>query len=640
MRDRAWDRIVVLDNGTGQPDDLLTRVSDVFSDISILAGRSGTAATDEHAVVRTGSPSTKDVVAEMHRQQANWALVPREGDPSAVIADYLSAARPYLNGGDPGFILISGQPGVRYRRLAVIADISEPVTTGVLAAAAVVLASQTGAELDVLTLGAEPGDEPRDVSEARERFDIEDGAHSIDAAMALAERSGVRMQWVPLGESPRRDELVLDAVRDGGYDLVFDDLRTIDVGSPLGRLRRVRRQLTESDAGIDTAYRLLRDAPCDVAIVLDAVAMRLIKPEYAKAGAAAALSLGVLGLAAAPIARSTSNDETATAPVTATTDLQPEDLVSAAAAMPATAASPDLVMGTPAPSTDSLPETVSDEAMTHINASVAAEQEILAQMQADAAAAQQDQASRNAALEQARTDLALEQRALAEATATADSAAEALDYANSRGSSLDDAGKAAAQASYDKAAAEVLRAEERVEEAQTAFTEARRGMVGDEEAAALQRAADSQAANVAAWQAYAAEADSRTEKVVVPTQNYTLSAGYGAGGSAWSSGYHTGLDFAAPMGTPVYAATNGVVVEAGWAGAYGQNIVIQHDDGTQTAYAHLSSIGVSVGQSVSAGQQIGAVGSTGNSSGPHLHFEVRTSGGGFMDPAAWLGGAL
>ncbi|GAA2091890.1 M23 family metallopeptidase [Streptomyces albiaxialis] len=117
-----------------------------------------------------------------------------------------------------------------------------------------------------------------------------------------------------------------------------------------------------------------------------------------------------------------------------------------------------------------------------------------------------------------------------------------------------------------------------------------------------------------------------------------VSTGYKTGGSMWSSGSHTGIDFHAGMNTPVKSVAAGEVVEAGNGGAYGNNIVIKHEDGTYTQYGHLNSIGVSVGQSVTAGQQIGLSGSTGNSSGPHLHFEARTGPdyGSDMDPIAYL----
>ncbi len=88
---------------------------------------------------------------------------------------------------------------------------------------------------------------------------------------------------------------------------------------------------------------------------------------------------------------------------------------------------------------------------------------------------------------------------------------------------------------------------------------------------------------------------------------------------------HYGIDINASVGQPVFAAKSGVVVSAGYDGGYGNSIVINHNNGYYTRYAHLSSINVSSGQSVVAGQTIGGAGNTGNSSGPHLHFEIRTN---------------
>ncbi|PJT49198.1 peptidase, partial [Streptomyces albidoflavus] len=115
---------------------------------------------------------------------------------------------------------------------------------------------------------------------------------------------------------------------------------------------------------------------------------------------------------------------------------------------------------------------------------------------------------------------------------------------------------------------------------------------------------------------------------------------YRASGASWSKGYHTGVDFPVPTGTSVKAAASGTVVSAGWGGSYGYQVVIKHNDGKYSQYAHLSALTVRSGQSVQAGQRIARSGSTGNSTGPHLHFEVRT-GPGFgsdIDPLAYLRG--
>ncbi|MET7360617.1 M23 family metallopeptidase [Streptomyces sp. NPDC005562] len=129
---------------------------------------------------------------------------------------------------------------------------------------------------------------------------------------------------------------------------------------------------------------------------------------------------------------------------------------------------------------------------------------------------------------------------------------------------------------------------------------------------------------------------------VDPVSNYTLSAKFGLGGNMWSS-KHSGQDFAVPVGTPVASVHGGTVVKAGPVGAgdgpaYGNAIVIKHSNGTFSQYAHLSRIDVRVGQTVGTGQHIAQSGNTGNSSGPHLHFEIRTNPnyGSAVDPVAFL----
>jgi murein DD-endopeptidase MepM/ murein hydrolase activator NlpD len=98
---------------------------------------------------------------------------------------------------------------------------------------------------------------------------------------------------------------------------------------------------------------------------------------------------------------------------------------------------------------------------------------------------------------------------------------------------------------------------------------------------------------------------------------------------------HEGIDIGCAYGTPNRAAAAGTVIHAGWLGGYGNLVVVDHGNGLSTAYAHASSILVSLGQSVSQGQTVSLVGSTGNSTGPHLHFEVRVNGVA-VDPLPYL----
>ncbi|GHE74745.1 hypothetical protein GCM10018785_48760 [Streptomyces longispororuber] len=127
-----------------------------------------------------------------------------------------------------------------------------------------------------------------------------------------------------------------------------------------------------------------------------------------------------------------------------------------------------------------------------------------------------------------------------------------------------------------------------------------------------------------------------------PVDKYRLSASFGLGGNRWAH-KHSGQDFAVPSGTVVKAAHAGTVVKAGPNGAgdgpaYGNAVVVKHANGLYSQYAHLSRVEVRVGQAVGSGQRIALSGNTGNSSGPHLHFEIRTTPnyGSAVDPVAFL----
>ena len=110
---------------------------------------------------------------------------------------------------------------------------------------------------------------------------------------------------------------------------------------------------------------------------------------------------------------------------------------------------------------------------------------------------------------------------------------------------------------------------------------------------------------------------------VPPVANAAKGTAYGAKGSLWSGGTHTGDDYPTPIGTPVQAAMGGTVVNTSPGADYGKTVEIDHGNGYQTLYGHLSQVLVSVGQTVTKGQIIAKSGDTGNVTGPHLHFEVR-----------------
>ncbi|MGI5481441.1 M23 family metallopeptidase [Streptomyces lavendofoliae] len=181
-------------------------------------------------------------------------------------------------------------------------------------------------------------------------------------------------------------------------------------------------------------------------------------------------------------------------------------------------------------------------------------------------------------------------------------------------------------------------------QAHTQAVQAKAAEAAAKKAAAKKAAATKAAAANAAKKAALAKkaASKKTTSWVKPVARYTLTASFNQGGAMWSH-KHSGQDFAVPVGTVVKAAHSGVVVKAGPNGggdgpAYGNAIVVKHANGRYSQYAHLSKIDVRVGQTVKTGENIARSGNTGNSSGPHLHFEIRTTPnyGSALNPAKFL----
>lgn len=205
------------------------------------------------------------------------------------------------------------------------------------------------------------------------------------------------------------------------------------------------------------------------------------------------------------------------------------------------------------------------------------------------------------------------------------------------GSGLGDNDTRFSQASALSGASDVSRVS--LLDRQTVSRDSRRDALQDAADAQLVEQAESQLKQRdAALAKFAQQAEQQAAKLrlnqwVLPVEPgvYHLTARFGDYSGLWSH-FHTGLDFAAPTGTPIHAVANGVVTSVGYDGAYGNKTVVTLDDGTELWYCHQNSYAVNVGDEVHSGDVIGYIGSTGNVTGPHLHLEVRPGAGDPVDP--------
>ncbi|HSE71390.1 MAG TPA: M23 family metallopeptidase [Nocardioidaceae bacterium] len=176
---------------------------------------------------------------------------------------------------------------------------------------------------------------------------------------------------------------------------------------------------------------------------------------------------------------------------------------------------------------------------------------------------------------------------------------------------------------------------------QAVSRDSQREALQDAAAKELQNAAEAQARQRnAALAQLAASAERYADEIAanmwkLPLSGYRITATFGQSSGLWAS-THTGLDFAAPTGTPVVSVANGTVTSTESSGAYGNRVIVTLEDGTEIWYCHLNTFDTSPGETVSGGEQIGTVGATGNVTGPHLHLEVRPGAGDAVDPYAAL----
>ncbi len=556
-----------------------------------------------------------------------WIMAPPEvPDPLTAFVDAARGAAGELDEFHPGFAVAFADPTRPVERIALVADLNDPVTTGMAVWAAVGAAILFRARLDFLVIGADSTRVPPDRETALSMFSLRGGSEAlIRAALERADEYGITVAWRALGSPANKPGAILNALEEGHHDLVIDDLPPINVGPKVGRRRRVQAALSQAGSS-STAYRLLRDAPCGVVVVLDAVRLGLVPMEVVKAAGVATLAMGIVGGAVAA---------SGAAAAETTTQMTSTDTNVASGAV-----------------ADAQAQAFDPTGMT-------AEDLSAMQVQQDQAAASRDQAAAQLSAEQATQAQIAEQLTTTQAqiqqlqpqldaatAATSEAAMQAAYTATMTtgpmamlpgGPTVEDA--RAAQTAADEARAQ----EDALQSSMDALV-AQQDQLSQSQAQLDAEIAQTQQELATATQSadtLSSQVDQlafHLNPVVVPTEaGWSISSTFGESGGSWSSGYHTGLDFAQPYGADVYAAKDGVVVEAGWGGAYGNTIVIEHSDGTRTMYNHLQEINVSVGQTVSAGETIGAVGSTGNSSGPHLHFEVIDPSGQQIDPAPWLG---
>jgi murein DD-endopeptidase MepM/ murein hydrolase activator NlpD len=248
----------------------------------------------------------------------------------------------------------------------------------------------------------------------------------------------------------------------------------------------------------------------------------------------------------------------------------------------------------------------------------------------------------------------VQQQAATEAAKAAVDARDAAAQAASEAERVANDKLAAAQTTYDAAVQaraereqQLLQAQERVR-ALAAEAEAKAKAAADAEAAAAARAAAEAAStpptlapdsgSPAAPAERGNQAASRAVERSAPSGGIPTSGRVtSCYGGRWGT-THYGVDIAAPIGTPIYAPEGGVVLQAGPATGFGLAVYVQHTDGSITLYGHISSYSVAAGQQVSAGQEIAKVGNTGQSTGPHLHFEVHQGGlyQNRTNPMPWL----
>ncbi len=603
-----------------------------------------------------------------------WLAIPRDhATPQQLLAEVLEATGRHSSRHMPGFaVLFANSEEREIRRILAVIDRSEGNLSGLMVLAGVSAAIATGAHLDVLLLGA-PG-EQIDEDHARASLSVSRAKELFERAQRLAADSPETATWIVVEHVPDRVGIVLDQVRAGDYDLVMDDLGSVKLGGRMGRGGRLKRVLATGGPG-ETPLALLARTEVPVMLVLDAVQLGLIPPVVVKGGAGAVLALGIAASATPANAASGSflGGDTTTS-ISQQVDQTQNELqrilnpapppVEGVAAEEAATDGGVVEDAQPVEAQADGEDQAADEKEKDDEKAPSLDEVQDAQKEADKSKEEMKEAEED--LEKAEETVQETEEAIDETVDEAADVNEELaqaeaEYQDAQEHADDLAAKAsgvsgvltgttqedvaAAEAEAANAAAALAEVEQEASRTVAEYdTTVEVAQDANEEVSEAAEQAEAAAEEYGEAAQTADEMEEGLEGVridPIAEGEYTESAHYGDHGDAWSTGVHTGEDYAAPTGTTVMAAANGTVVYAGYDGAYGNRVVIEHEDGYYTTYNHLSSITVSVGDEVTVGDKIGEVGNTGNSFGSHLHFEVTQGGdgwssGSFVDPHDWL----
>jgi murein DD-endopeptidase MepM/ murein hydrolase activator NlpD len=610
------------------------------------------------------TPTVSEAIRLASQNKVPWITMRRDiAAPEQLLGDLLVAAAHHRDADIAGFavLLADGEPRPFERILAIVDRRGGPIS-GLLAYMGVVMTQRAGAQLDILVIGAEDEDLAADAG-TDALLVINRERELYDRARELAREVGLSPTYITASTTEDPWAVVESVLASGSYDLVIDDLGAISLGR--GRVKRnVEGALSTGEVG-EVPLRLLNEVPVPLLLVIDEIRLGMMPAGLIKAGAVAAITLGVASTAVLPGA----------VPAAATQIGRPDDptplldqlqggidtasptqrVADAPASRSGGAGASYAVVNAAKPASTKKAKKITVPKGGADPADVQRARRAAAKAKTQLRAAQKVKKQAATSLTKAEAGLVkAEQRAeesreniiaaQAEDVATQAVAERAASESSGVLSLLPggatDLEAAVAQAEADRAHTDYLTAVAEGGDALTALTAAQLRL--EDRQFELARASETARQAKAGYTADQARFEvykkslAATRQTPVARGHYRLTAHFGQAGGYWSSGIHTGLDFAGKVGTYITAAASGTVVSTGYEGAYGNRVVVDHGNGYQTTYNHLSAISVSVGDKVTTGDLIGKLGGTGNVTGPHLHFEV-THNDKFVDPEAWLG---